>query len=383
MQRRLLNYFKKSDQILWGIILMITAYGLLLLRTVPTEEGRRLSYFAVQLLAAVTGYFFALLLSLIDYRQLAHFWYVVAALCLFLILLTQLKGQTVTGADGVAAKAWISLPGGLTFQPSELVKIGFLITFGNHLFVLKEKGLLTSPLHVILLAAHAMIPVMLVHLQHDDGTAIIFFCMFLFMSFGAGIQLRYFAILAGLVIIAFPIAWTSVLDVYQRKRFLIFLHPETDPLGYGLQQLRGKISIGSGGFFGKGLFEAPRVNSGLVPIQQSDFVFSVAGESLGFVGCMAVIVLLALLLTRILKDAGYSTDLLGSSICMGYFGMIFSQMIFNLGMCLNLFPVMGVTLPFFSAGGSSSSCLYLGIGLVQSVVIHRRSSDRLLYTPAN
>ena len=86
MQRRLLNYFKKSDQILWGTILMITAYGLLLLKTVPTEEGRRLSYFAVQLLAAVTGYFFALLLSLIDYRQLAHFWYVVAALCLFLMI---------------------------------------------------------------------------------------------------------------------------------------------------------------------------------------------------------------------------------------------------------------------------------------------------------
>ncbi len=141
-----------------------------------------------------------------------------------------------------------------TFQPSELVKIGFILTFSKHLSVLKDRGLLERPLHVVLLGFHALIPVaVMFQLQGDAGSAAIFFCMFLAMSFGAGVQLRYFIGLFAAIGVAFPFVWRYLLDDYQRDRFTIFLHPESDPTGKGLQQLQGKISIGSGQLWGRGL----------------------------------------------------------------------------------------------------------------------------------
>ena len=371
------NYFRRTNKALWLLVIVISAYALLLIKTVPSE-GRRYSYFAIQLLAVCAGMFGAVLITFFDYRTLGHFWYLIGGFCLLLMLLTfvpTFQATRVENAGGIDAAAWLKLPGGLTFQPGELLKIGFLITFGMHLQGLQERDLLDRPLHVLLLLVHVAIPMLIAHQQGDDGAAIIFFCIFLFMSFGAGIKLRYFLILLGTILVAIPILWNFVLEDYQKQRIMIFRHPEDDPLDKGLQQLAGRLSIGSGQLTGRGLFHSPRVNSSAVPVQQSDYIFSVAGEQLGFIGCVAIIVLLVLLMFVCLHTSRHANDLLGSSICMGFFGLLLSQTIFNLGMCLNLLPVMGITLPFFSAGGSSSACLYLGIGLVQSVAIHR--TDRL------
>ena len=377
----LARYIRQTDKFYWILMLVISSYSLLLLRTVPNPESRTLGYFATMLVAVVCGYVGAVLFSLIDYREIVSYWYVIAGFCLFLIVYTEFFGiAPVTNSGGVNAKAWISLPGGLTFQPSELVKIGFILTFSKHLSALEERGLLKNPLHVLLLACHAMIPVVLVHNQGDDGAAVIFFCMFLAMAFGAGVQLRYFAALFAAVGVALPLAWKYVLKDYQKERFLITYRldeNQNEALKYAWQQIQGRLSIGSGGMWGRGLFQSPRVNKGLVPVQQSDFIFSVAGEQLGFVGCMAILVLLLLYLMHTLRAARKSTDLLGRSICMGFFGMIASQTIFNLGMCLDLLPVMGVTLPFFSYGGSSAVCLYFGFGLVLNVLMHRVNMDKV------
>jgi len=369
------NYLKRADKLYWLIMITISAYSLLLLKTVPPSATGR-SYFTVQLIAISMGYIGAIVFTLIDYREISNYWYIVAGFCLFLIIYTQLKGISVTSSGGVNAKAWIQLPGG-TFQPSELVKIGFILTFSKHLAALKERDWLKSPLHIILLALHALVPIVLVHFQGDDGTAIIFFCMFLAMSFGAGVQLRYFAAVFASIAIAFPLAWKYMLEDYQKTRLTSFLHPENEPLGNGMQQFRGMISIGSGQFWGRGLFNSPRVKSGYVPVQQSDFIFSVAGDQLGFIGCTLILLLLLLLLFRTLRIARKSSDCLGSSICFGFFGMVAAQALFNLGMCLNLLPVMGVTLPFFSAGGSSAACLYLGFGLAMNVRMHKTSIDKV------
>lgn len=371
-----IQYIKRTDKLYWLIMISISAYSLLLLKTVPTPADKSRSYFIIQLAAVLIGYAGAVFFTLIDYREIANFWYLVAGFCLFLIVYTQLFGIAVVSSGGINAKAWIQLPG-TTFQPSELVKIGFIITFSKHLAELRERELIKNPLHIILLGCHAAIPVILVHFQGDDGSAIIFFCMFLAMSFGAGVQLRYFAGVFAALGVAFPIAWEYILKDYQKDRLTIFRHPETDPLNKGLQQMQGRISIGSGQFWGRGLFKSPRVNKGLVPVQQSDFIFSVAGEQLGFIGCTLIMLLLVLLLFKTLRIARKSTDVLGSSICFGFFGMIAAQALFNLGMCLNLLPVMGVTLPFFSAGGSSSACLYLGFGLVLNVYMHRVNPDKV------
>lgn len=370
------DYWKRSDKLLWLIMLAISAFSLVLLYTVPANATGR-SYFDVQLVAIIAGYVGAIILTLIDYRTIARFWIWIGAISAALILYTLIFGTSITGADGVNAKAWLTLPGGITFQTSELVKIFFMITFGKHLSILKESGAIQKCRHVCLLVIHAAIPIALVHFQGDDGAAIIFFFMFLFMSFAAGVQLRYFAILFGVIIAAIPIAWQFIFEDYQRNRILNMFNPEADPLGTGLQQIQAKISIGSGQLTGQGLLTAPRVQNSTVPVQESDFIFAVAGEELGFIGCIAILALLLLLLLRVLRTAFVSCDNLGTYICFGFFGMIAAQTVFNVGMCLSLLPVMGVTLPFFSAGGSSAACLYLGFGLVQNISMHRSEKDRV------
>lgn len=374
--RPILDYFKRTDKLYWLLMLTISTYSLILLKTVPTPSGRK-SYFTIQLIAILLGYFGAIILTLIDYHEIANYWYLIAGFCLFLMVYTKLKGTAVTNSGGVNAQAWINLPGGLTFQPSELVKIGFMVTFAKHISKLKELELLKSFPHVVLLAIHAGIPIILVHFQGDDGAAVIFFCMFLAMSFGAGVQLRYFAAVFAALGVGFPIAWKYVLKPYQKDRLTIFMHPESD-IDKGWQQLQGRISIGSGGIWGRGLFsDQTRVSKGIVPVQQSDYIFSVAAEQLGLIGAGVIFLLLLFLLLRTLRTARKAGDDMGSTICFGFFGMVAAQALFNLGMCLNLLPVMGVTLPFFSQGGSSAACLYFGFGLVLNVYMHKLAPDKV------
>ncbi len=324
------------------------------------------AFFMTMLVAVAIGYAGAIVITLIDYHDLSSIWYIIAVLCVFLMLYTLKFGIAVTNTGGVNAKAWIHL-GSTSFQPSELVKIGFMVTFAKHLSVLQERDLLKSPLHIVLLAVHALIPIGLTHLQGDDGAGIIFFCMFLAMAFGAGIQLRYFLALLAVIGAAFPLAWKYVMQDYQKEENACWrissIRPMSSLQAAVWQQNQARTSIGSGGLWGRGLFNAPRVASKMVPEQESDMIFSTAGEELGFIGCCLIILLLLFLLWRTLRIARKSPDLLGSSICMGFFGMIAAQMIFNIGMCVDLLPVMGVTLPFFSAGGSSAACLYFGFGL--------------------
>ena len=367
------SYFRLTDSIFWSISVSTSIFSLLLLLSVSRTSN--FGYFRTQLIAIIIGYIGALIITKSDYRIIAKHYVIVAVICVLLIICTLIFGTSVTGNSGIDAKAWLKLPGGISFQPSELAKIGFMITFSKHLSVLKEKNELTSFFNVALLGVHALVPIALTHLQGDDGAAIIFFFMFLFMAFAAGVQLRYFFAVFAAIILMIPILWTYVFAEYQKQRIINQINPEAVPLNTGFQQIQGKISIGSGKIFGQGLFNGPRVGSNSVPIQESDFIFSVAGEELGFIGCTLIILLLCLMLFRTLKTASMSSDCLGTCICFGFFGLVASQTIFNLGMCLSVLPVMGVTLPFFSAGGSSSACLYLGIGLIQSVYIQRDDDD--------
>ena len=372
---RIWQYIKDMDKLLFLLIIVISSYSLLLLKSV-SRAFESTNYFKTQLVAIVLGLVGAWILTLIDYNAIASFWYLIAGFSIFLMVYTLLFGISIESTDGVNAKAWINL-GVTTFQSSELVKIAFMITFAKHLSILKERELLRRFVHVALLGVHALIPVGLCHLQGDDGAAMIFFCMFLAMTFVAGVQLRYFAGLFGALIVSAPLVWQYVLQEYQKKRFTAAYNLD-DPIvarGDGYQQYQGRLSIGSGKLWGRGLFEGPRVESNRVTFQQSDFVFSVAGEELGFIGCTLIILLLVFLLIRTLHNARVARDPLGTYICVGFFGMIAAQAIFNLGMCLAILPVMGVTLPFFSAGGSSAACLYFGYGLVQNVYLHHKEVD--------
>lgn len=366
---------KYSDKFLWSIIVFISVYGLLIVASI-SREG--FNYFTVQSISVSIGLIGAIILQTLDYRLIAKASKWIGVACIILIVYTLFAGVTVEGSSGVNAKAWIKLPGGITFQPSELVKIGFIITFASHLSNLKKSDSLNKPKNIMLIGLHVLVPVVLTHLQGDDGAAIIFLCIALVMAFMAGIKLRYFFIMVILGALMAPIAWNFVLADYQKQRILSQINPEADPLNMGYQQIQGKLSIGSGGMFGTGLFRGPRVANGVVPIQESDFIFSAAGEELGFIGCVMILILLMALILRIGYIAKKSKDTTGTLICFGFMGLIASQMVFNLGMCLSLLPVMGVTLPFFSVGGSSAACLYLGIGLIQNIYLTRDQTQKSL-----
>lgn len=365
------NCIKYSDKILWSIILVIALYSMLLVASV-SREG--FNYLTIQFISVMLGMLGALLLQTINYKVISKYYIWIGIFCILFIIYTLFMGVTVEGSSGVNARAWIKLPGGITFQPSELVKIGFIITFAKHLSIVKNTDNFKDIKNICLLGAHALVPVILTHMQGDDGAAIIFLCIAITMSFMAGLPLRYFGALIVLGAIFMPIAWNFVLADYQKKRIITQMNPEGDPLNMGYQQIQGKLSIGSGGLFGTGLFKGPRVANNVVPIQESDFIFSVAGEELGFVGCVLIILLLLLLIFRIGFIARKCNDTIGSFICFGFIGLILSQTIFNLGMCLSLLPVMGVTLPFFSVGGSSAACLYLGIGILQNIYLSRNQT---------
>lgn len=380
--RGILDYLKRADIILWLLLAAMCAYSLLLLHSVSQSASS--DYFRAQLFPIVLGTVGAIVVSSIDYAEIANFWYLIAGFSFFLMIYTYLFGERIMGSGGVDARAWISI-GNRTFQSSELVKIAFMVTYAKHLDIVKKRGGISDFPQILILCLHVVVAMALCELQGDTGATIGFFFMFLFMSLSAGVPLRYFAILAGLVVVALPIMWQYVLKDYQKSRFVAVFNLDTDPdirMTDGFQQWQGRVSIGSGGLKGQGFGQGPRVRSNVVPYQHSDYIFSVAGEELGFIGCVAIVVLLLLFMIKVLHVASTSRDELGRYICFGFFGIIALQSIWNIGMCLTILPAMGITLPFFSAGGSSSMCLYLGFGLVQSVHMRRKEIDGLHLRPS-
>jgi len=358
--------------------LIISIFSVALLASVSRNDS--VNYALRQGEAIIVGYLGAFIFTKINYQVVAKKWYITAGICLALLAYTIIFGEAVEGTDGVSAKAWIKLPGSVQFQPSELAKVGFIITFSQHLNYIKKNGYTKEFKHIFFLALHALVPMGLTQLQGDTGAAVIFFFMFLTMAFVAGVQLRYFGIILAAICIIIPLAWNLniLLTEYQKKRFLIQFDLESDPAEYGFQQIQGRTSIASGQLWGRGLFNGIRVGSGAVPIAQSDFIFSVVGEELGFLGCLLVIALLAGLIFTTLHIAKNSCDDLGKYMCFGFIGLVMFQTIFNLGMCLTVLPVMGVTLPFFSAGGSSAACLYFALGLIQNVYMNRDNKDLVI-----
>ncbi|MBQ9083325.1 MAG: rod shape-determining protein RodA [Clostridia bacterium] len=366
------EYFRETDRLLWISCLLSSVFSCMLVYSAVHRTNPRSFY--MQCIAIALGYAGAVLVSLIDYHRLSKMWPLIAAGGLGLMALTSVMGITVAGTDDTA---WIVI-GGVSFQPSELVKIGFLVTLATHLEGLRIHRKMRSFGHICLLLMHALIPMAIIHIQGDDGAALVFFFIFLTMCFCAGVQLRYFLLVIAGVAAAVPLAWNFVLNNDQKKRFEILFDHTLDPLGYGYQQGQSEISIGSGQLFGQGWLQGPRVQASLVPEDHNDFIFSVAGEEFGFAGCMAILLLLTLMMAAVLLIGIRASDPLGRNICGGFLGLLAFQSIANIGMCLYVFPVIGITLPFFSAGGSSAACLYLGIGLVQGVCRHRKRQTAMI-----
>lgn len=333
----------------------------------------------VQAAASCAGILCAIVVSLLDYRALAKLWPVHVLLTWGLVATTFLRGRVIGGItfgyapSGTDNHSWILLPG-FSLQPTELAKISFILTFALHLDTVHER--MNEPKELLGLLAHMLLPVLIIHEQGDDGTGLIFLAIGCIMLFVAGLSWKYILSAAALGVSAFAVVLgffsDELLKGYQFMRIMAVFYPD-DPTyaEWTYQQNQGKVSIGAGQIIGRGLFGEEHnyvVNS------WNDFIFSYIAEAVGFVGCMILLAVLLTIAVKTLTIGLRSQDKLGTYICTGVFAAFIWQIVINLGMNLGVLPVIGVTLPFLSAGGSSVLMLYLCIGLVLSVYTHNKTT---------
>ncbi|MBR4911151.1 MAG: FtsW/RodA/SpoVE family cell cycle protein [Clostridia bacterium] len=367
---RIADYIRETDRLLLVFCLAATLLGSVEILSV-TNRFQSIRPFAVQIISLFFGIAAAILISMFDFDTILKRWYIVAAIGIIPVILTFFIGFAPGETDD---KAWLDLKF-TTFQPSELLKICFIVTFSAHISKIKEN--INKLKYLIPLVLHGLFPIVLIHIQGDDGTALVFAIMFLCMIIAAGISWKYIVAAVIAAVIASPIIYFFIMNEDQRKRIIGFTDINADIKNTTYQQFNARKALANGGFFGQGLFKGPLTQSGAVPEARNDFIFVSIGEELGFLGCLAVILLLAAICFRCIYIAHNCRKDSGKIICIGFFSMIFAQIIINIGMCTALLPVIGITLPFFSSGGTSLLCVFLGVGLVMSVYLHRNS--RLIY----
>jgi len=308
---------------------------------------------------------FALLL--LDYRKLERYAYVVYAAILGLLVLVPLAGYLSGGS-----RRWIRL-GFFALQPSELAKIALIIVLAR--FFHRDSARDSYGLRqMVLPAIFCAIPAVLTLAQPDLGSAAVMGFIFVSVVVLAGLRVRVMLMLGAFALIAVFVAgprlW-SHLKPYQQKRIMTFMNPESDPLGAGYHLIQSKIAVGSGMFWGKGFLHGTQNRLQFLPEQHTDFIFSVFAEEWGFVGCATLAVLYAALILRGLQIVARAKDRFGALLAFGVVSMIFWQAFVNIAMTTGLLPVVGITLPFFSYGGSSMITLMLGIGLLLNVSMRR------------
>ncbi|CAB4545339.1 MAG: rod shape-determining protein RodA [Actinobacteria bacterium] len=307
--------------------------------------------------------------TLIDYRLLRAY-----APILWLISIIGLIAVFIPGIGEEVnnSNAWISLPGGFQLQPAELAKIAIIIGIAMVLSDRDQNQNDPTDLDVVKALAIAAIPVFFIVLQPDLGTILIISAAVVAMIGVSGARPIW---VVGLLLLAvvggFTAVKTGAVSEYQVARLQSFIDPTSDPQATGYQIRQSRITIGSGGFFGKGLFEGPQTSGRFVPEQQTDFIFTVAGEELGFVGCSLILFLYLLIFIRAFIICRQSRDLFGRLVCIGVIAWFIFQSFENIGMAMGLMPMTGVPLPFLSYGGSSMFANLIGIGLLQNV--HARS----------
>lgn len=347
----------------WDWILLAAALALSLLGCVlvasagGADLGRR--QFLGLLAALAVGY----LVTRVEPRSLRAWAPAMYAVSLLLVLLA----FTPLGVEIAGARAWVALPLGFTLQPSELAKLALIVALAATLAGGRGD---TEPDNraVVQALGIAAVPIALVLVGNDTGSAMVITGIVASVMLVAGVSWRWLAGLAGAAAAAAALAVaTGLLADYQLKRLIAFVDPAADPTGFGLNAIQSRIAVGSGGWWGQGLFAGPQTQGGFVPVNDSDFIFSVAAEEAGLVGAWIVIGLLAIILWRGWRIALEARDTFNRLVAVGVVSWFGFQSFENIGMALGVTPVTGVTLPFVSYGGSSMVAAWIGIGLLQLV----------------
>lgn len=367
------TYIRHFDYALLAAVAGLVAYGMLVIysatHTDPQIPGPY-HYVKIQAVAAVIGTLLLAVVAFIDFRGLMAYRVQIYIGIIAMILLVFIFGSVAQGSQ-----RWINL-GLFNLQPSELAKIGMIVVLSSYLAD-RARGELEAQTTLSTIG-YVLLPALLIFLQPDFGTTLVLLALTMALLFVYGTRWTYFiaigAVTAGtlfLVIKVLPLIGIQIMKPYQIDRLLVFLHPDYDPGGSGYHLLQSKIAIGSGMMTGKGLYQGTQTQLNFLPEHHTDFVFSVLGEELGFMGAAVLLALYVLVIWRGLRIAILSESMLGSLIAAGVVSMFMFQIFVNIGMTIGIMPITGIPLPFLSYGGSSMVANLVAIGLLES--IHMRS----------
>ena len=376
MFRHIKKHLRTIDWFLVICVCVALAFGFIAVRSAtnvfprlnpPRSQTRILAVQAAAIVIGIVGMF---ILSKMDYMHVLKYCKYLYIFSVVLLVAVLFFGV----GDEVGNRSWFRF-GPVGFQPSEFVKLAFIVVIANHLD--KNRDSINHPKNILQLLVYFGILFGLILYAGDLGNNLIYGFVFLAMCFAAGMSLWYF--LGGAFILAAlsPILWGLLAD-YRRYRIIVGIDPTLDPEGWGYQVIMSMRAIGSGGLLGHGYQQGPitqRMGGRFIPEQWTDFIFAGIGEEFGFVGAILALLILVLIVVRILVISRNARSNVGSLICVGVMSMIIAQSIVNLGMTLGVLPVIGVTLPFFSYGGSSIISSLWGIGMVLSV----RSRTNIYY----
>ena len=353
------RFWQRADKLTLSLALCLSALSTLCIYAIYLAGYCQERPWQVQALAAGLGLAaVVVMLGLFDYETLAGLWKFYEPAAALLMVYTAFFGETRPGSDN---RSWLDL-GITTIQPSEIWKFAFILAFAWHLSQVRED--LDKPRVLGPALLHAALGPGLVLLQKDTGVALVLFAIAAAMLFAAGLSRKLILWAVGLAALSVPVLWRYLLSDFQKSRILSLFDPQQFAETAAMQQLEGLDSLGSGQIFGIGLFAE---NHNYVPEMYNDFIFTFIGESLGFVGCAAVVAALAVICGRILWAGAACKSYVGKYICVGVFAMLSCQVVINIGMCLMVLPVIGITLPLLSAGGTSVVSVYLSLGLVMLV----------------
>ncbi len=374
------EFFRKGDKILLFLCLLASGYGLVLIYSATryTEKNR---FVFIQFAAIVLGVIAYMLLTFVDFRLFAEKnwkWLLLFNVGFILLLLTPLGEDYNSGNLNWLVISRI-IPGfPMDVQPNEIVKIPFILLLALQITKLQENERdISSIPSVIQTGGHTLFMLSLIALVCGDmGMCIIYMSIFVALAWVAGVKLRWFVLVGGGIVLAAVILWLFVLPDtglwdtdYRIMRFRVVLDHDLDPRNRGFQQTRSSLAIGSGRLFGQGYLNGLQTqakNSDALPARHTDFIFAVCGEELGLVGCLLLLLILAAIVLRCIWVSRHASSPFYAYACMGMAGMLLAQITFNVGMCLFVLPVMGLTLPFISYGGSSIITLYAAMGIVSS-----------------
>lgn len=358
------NYIRRSDMLLLAMCTSCTLFGIVLIAS-ATNVQNTYQYVIIQSAALAIGIVLYILFSLIDVDIIAQRWKLLYIFSVLFILSLQVLGVS----DDTGNRAWIRF-GGIGIQPAEIVKIPFIILLAKLICHLKDSRGLSNLWSIPqLLALFGSLFGLIVIISADMGSALVYAFIFIVMLWVGGLKLYWFLIGSGALAAVFPYVWNHFFTERYRMRILAPYDPTIDPEGTDIkyQVNQSRTAMSHGGLTGSGLFNGSQTQTGSIFAQHTDFIFAVAAEELGFFGCLAIIVMLSAIIIRCIYVGTKAKDSMGMLVCVGIAAMLIFQTLENIGMCIGLTPVIGLTLPFFSYGGSSIITLYAAMGIVSGI----------------